>query len=903
MIRLAVRRLWTGRLQAFAPLIALLAATVGFQVVLVSARASQSHVQGVIAANWNPPYDLLVRPPSLVTGLAPGDHLIRPNYLDSAQGGVTMAQVATVRATAGVSVAAPVGVVAVDVLSGNDYSIDVAALPHTSDLNIYRVSTTFTTDGGSSTIAGQNDSNRFIVVQGSKPPYVTIPGSLTGYTIIDILGAKIGCVLWCFTAPSRVPATSAPPYHPPWGGDRFPFEALMTTPIVAVDPAAESALSGLDRCLVAGRNLITADGVTLSRDRTPDGTPSTIPILVNARPGFDDRFHVTVEAADSTAPLVSSLIGGKPGPREAVPGFPRSVLENVLTYHKVADFSSDLNQAWNGSAGIGFLHGGTLYPSATVAVDTLGPVTYRGTAPNLVAQTSSVVSGYDAYTGLQVPNPPETDPYQQFHPLTTDADVGVPWHAFKAVGKYDPSCVTKGSPVARSAFDIYANPDTTTPSGTPLGPNPAITNYVTPMPAIMTNLAGGAYFSDPQRFALGQGDAFLSVVRVKVSGTDQPGPLSQTRLERVAAEIHRRTGLAVDIIKGSSTRAMSIQLPAGHLGRPPMTVHEDWLVENVAINFVSAINTTTVVMSTVVTVVAVLLMMQATYAAVRRRRGELVLLRAVGWPAWRLALLMELEVVGLGVLVAVIALVAAAVIILVNHPTGVVLTGLVLAPPAAIALTVFAGLGPALTASNTRPLATLRGPGRLRRRRRRLIRGPFTLGIREALTTWRWQTLIGAIATAVGAMFLGAVLAIIRDFHASLDSTALAQQLSTEVGPFDVLLGVLAVLLGATTAVSVVLVATRERLPHLATLRALGWSRIQVARLIAGQGLAVGFLGGILGAIALALLTNRVKAGLILTRTSLLSTLALGLATGVTAAVGAVRLVFRRIVVAVLRAG
>ncbi len=131
-------------------------------------------------------------------------------------------------------------------------------------------------------------------------------------------------------------------------------------------------------------------------------------------------------------------------------------------------------------------------------------------------------------------------------------------------------------------------------------------------------------------------------------------------------------------------------------------------------------------------VVAVLLTMQTTYATVRRRRGELVLLRALGWPSWRLALLMELEVVALGMLVALVAVVVGGLIIVVTHPGGGVEGGILLAAPAAIVLTALAGAGPAVIASRTRPLAALRGPGRMRRRRRRLIHGPFSLGIREA---------------------------------------------------------------------------------------------------------------------------------------------------------------------------
>lgn len=198
MIRLAARRLWTRRLQALAPLVALLAATLGFQAVLVSARSTQSHVQGVIAANWNPPYDLLVRPSSLVTGLKTGDHLLQPNYLESAQGGISMQQVTLVRNVQGVTVAAPVGVVAVDYLVGEAYAIDLTKLPHSGDLTVYRLTSSEVTDGGATKVQGDTT---YAIVEGTAPPFLAAePGARTP---MNIDGYVVDCPDFCY-GPSGV---------------------------------------------------------------------------------------------------------------------------------------------------------------------------------------------------------------------------------------------------------------------------------------------------------------------------------------------------------------------------------------------------------------------------------------------------------------------------------------------------------------------------------------------------------------------------------------------------------------------------------------------------------------------------------------------------------------------------
>jgi hypothetical protein len=918
VIRLAARRLWTRRLQALAPLVALLAATLGFQAVLVSARSTQSHVQGVIAANWNPPYDLLVHPASLVTGLTPGDHLLQPNYLLTAQGGITLQQVGRVRGVSGVSVAAPLGIVAIEDLQGVDYTVNVSSLPRSGAVTIFKVTTNFRTDGGQSVIPGRPE---YLIVEGTQPPYTWTA------LYLKIAGSTIQCGdnVECFGAPNLIgdpgplPVMLSPN---PWKTDRFPYYTQITAPVVAVDPVAEEQLAGLNHCLTSGRSLTAADGVSPRTITGSNTVVDQVPVLMNATPGFDEGITATIQRAnqasvDALVPTLTKIPdfnGGPTGPDH--PSYIGGSLFNRLPFQTtVGTLSTTLNQAWNGSHGVGFTGGEEgLFARDSFDVDVTSALKLDGRPPSLTVQaalgasTGFLDSVNDWITGHQGDAPYESQDgsfrtVTALSPTGASSTANTPFHSFNVVGKYDSSCVGAGSPLSGSGYDIYGNVVTRQAGGPVLGPNGSVTNFVSSMPTLMTNLAGGEYFSDPHHFAEGEGDAFLSVIRVKVAGTSTPGPASQARLQRVAADIHRQTGLAVDIIKGSSTQPVRLRLPAGNFGRPEATVTQDWLTENVAINFFQAINNTTVVMSIVVAVVAVLLTMQTTYATVRRRRGELVLLRAIGWPSWRLALLMEFEVIGLGVIVALVALLAAAFMILVNHPGGGIEAGILLAAPAAILLTALAGAGPALTASRTRPLAALRGPGRLRRRRRRLIRGPFSLGIREALTTWRWQTLLGALATAVGALFLGAVLAILHDFHTSLDSTTLAQQLSNEVGPFDVLLGVLAVALGATTAVSVVLVATRERLPHFATLRALGWSRVKVAQVVAGQAISVGLLGGVLGVIALSILANRVKTGIALTWSSQLSPLVLGVATGIAAAIGAVRLVYRRVIVTVLRVG
>ncbi len=77
-----------------------------------------------------------------------------------------------------------------------------------------------------------------------------------------------------------------------------------------------------------------------------------------------------------------------------------------------------------------------------------------------------------------------------------------------------------------------------------------------------------------------------------------------------------------------------------------------------------------------------------------------------------------------------------------------------------------------------------------------------------------------------------------------------------------------------------------ERQPHLATLRALGWSRGLVVRLLAGQALALGLAGGSVGVLAVVAAGKILGAPVQVTLAAALSSLLVALlATGLAATV------------------
>jgi hypothetical protein len=201
----------------------------------------------------------------------------------------------------------------------------------------------------------------------------------------------------------------------------------------------------------------------------------------------------------------------------------------------------------------------------------------------------------------------------------------------------------------------------------------------------------------------------ISVIRVRVAGVTGPNPVSLERIKEVAQLIAVRTHLAVDIVTGSSPAPTTITLPVGAFGQPKLRLTEDWVKKGVAVAILSAVDKKSVVLFTLILVVCALFVANSATAAVRSRRQELGVLACLGWTRPRIyaTVLGELALLGLaaGVAGGALSLPLAAALHL-----SVALDRAVLAVPAAVALAVVAGGGPAWLASRAEPVAAVRPP-------------------------------------------------------------------------------------------------------------------------------------------------------------------------------------------------
>jgi len=112
------------------------------------------------------------------------------------------------------------------------------------------------------------------------------------------------------------------------------------------------------------------------------------------------------------------------------------------------------------------------------------------------------------------------------------------------------------------------------------------------------------------------------------------------------------------------------------------------------------------------------------------------------------------------------------------------------------------------------------------------------------------RTLLGAAGLFIGVAALTVLAGIERGFPGTLVGTVLGNAISVQVRGADFVAVALTIVLAGLSVADVLYLNLRERSAELATLRAVGWSDRQIATVIVLEGLGLGLLGSVAGALA-----------------------------------------------------
>lgn len=869
----------------------ILLAAVSFTLLTSAASTSELRVKRTVAENFQPAYDILVRPSDSFTELERTEGLIQQNYLSGIFGGITRQQYRDIEAITGVEVAAPIANVGF-VPPFEALPIDIS--PYLSDApeSLYRLKVEWLANNG---LSRYPDQDAYVYLT-RRDPFVKVLNGLYvqrpagSHRSYEVCGHFYDQQQEYGTAPFRLDRnvelgcySAVTPkiggYRVDFGSLRFPNvgtvrPAFFPMLVAAIDPEKEQQLLDLGGAIVSGRMLTSDDGVgDASEGQEVFGLDEFIPLLASTRTYTDEEVEVTVELLDApTGRELPSRLS-----RSNAYSFARGLegrevgsfkLSLKPVYERLLDKMSVAPEEWD----IGYPG---YWQTSPVHYDVESEASI---VPRAVRNPAKVfVNNY--YGCCWAPQENRDVQFRKVRGLQANAREGnVP--KLVVVGRFDPGKLPGFSELSRVPLETYYPPlveaaDARTGEllgGRDLLPTQNLGGYVSQPPLLLTTLGGLRALTDSSKFYDASDDAPISVIRVRVSGVTGPDQVSRERIRRVAEEIHATTGLSVDITAGSSPHPVTVELPAGNYGQPPLTVTEGWVEKGVAVRFLEAVDTKSIILLALILVVCSVFLGNSTTASVKARRVEIGTLACLGWPRSKIFAAVLGEVAMMGLLSGIAGFGLALAVISILSLDMTVLHSL-LVVPVAVVLALVAGCIPAWRAAKTVPLDAIRFTTSERLHATRL-RGLLAMAVTNILRRPS-RTALGVVGLAVGVAALTLLITVNRAFQGVLVGNLMGNFISLRIRGVDLLSAVFVVLLGAGSVADVLFLNLRERAPELVTLRTFGWRQSHLLRLAAFEAFAMGVVGSALG-VGIALLVASQIQGFPMATTAIVALMAFG---------------------------
>lgn len=550
-------------------------------------------------------------------------------------------------------------------------------------------------------------------------------------------------------------------------------------PLVAVDPVAEARLLHLNTAVIGGSYLSAAPTRSVP-----------VPLLMAGSIADGEEADVSFDVRSSSS--VSTFTVTAAGAYAELVNATRQSAGTVRTY-------------WTAS-----------------------PVTYQMAANGelvpqpVAADLAAVWSGPYEWAGT----PADAGVLDtEFRTLTPHSALGA-GAAVRAVGVFDPAKVAS-TPAAPNPYQpepvVGADPRSRellggralVADGDPGSYPNAAASLVMPL-ADIGAFTGGYQGSDSA--------APIGVIRVLVAGAAGDGADSGKRVQQVAQEIVRATGLHVDAVLSQTASTRMVDLPAGQHGRPPLLVDEVWYDSGTRTIVQAGMDRRSISLSELVLVAGELFIAWGTWRLMWGRRRELATLRALGWRRRQVGAHLLAEF-------ALTAAVAGAAAVVAGYTVGTALIGrpawawLLLSIPAAVAVILAGVCLPLLRAAGRREPATARP-----RSARELLRTPS-------------RTALGILMVVLACAALSLELATQWAFDGTTQSWA-GRPASWQGTVADIGAVLIVVTLATIMVADLDLVTARERAGEMRTLRAIGWSARDMRRLTLSNAVRLGLVGG-----------------------------------------------------------
>lgn len=819
--------------------------SMGFQLGSAAIETTQVTADRDLSDYWRTTYDILVRPSQSRARIEEQYGLVEANSLSGIYGGITFDQYEEIKALPGVEVAAPIAMLGYipERLRAADFGVQ--ARP-----GFYSTSLSLEIDNGATVYSDVYGGSFFYV------------GKVTPGVIPNVPG--LGMV-------------NVNPHYSITSDLDLPF--LMA----GIDPRQEADLVGLDQALITGEALeasltnpsyeqalrqalnqrlvqseyLEGDASISVQNRTdPEGNPETIvnaPVLINATPYVQLKLRAELRRK-VLPPEVASLedIIARGGAE-----YLRSLPEETVAAQEM-----DSVQAYRQLA-INLLLPNGLAARNPFPFPEVGTIqTFAASLPSPIEYQEAQFSfpGEDILLEILLPRGSDATGFKTEPAYRRSADLSTAWKhnrfeanfEMEASGVFDIERLPRPADVNRVPLETYYPPLAILrydEEGNPVEPrtlNPTLNlaGYIQPPPLLLTTLDAAQLIA---------GENCISAIRVRVAGVDRLDPIARQKIEAVAGEIHRLTGLDVDIMVGSSPKRILVHVPEVGF------VEEQWVQKGINTQIARSISQVNLFLFWVYAGVCTMFVLSTVLVSVLQRQREIGLLKALGWRSRTVFTIVIGEILLIGSAGALLG------IGLSTGPASLLQLELswnrtIRAFLFALAVSAAGGFFPVWSAARSIPAATLQMGQIIPTHKVRFLGGY----ILQSLLRRPLRSLVILLGQAVGSAMVVLILLAISQSQGYLIGTLtiLGEYIQQHIEGYHYLMAALCLLLSALSLGDQMMLAVRDQSREIALLIAVGWRRREIFSIFIAQGLWLGLCGGMMGAIGAVVLFGLLYQGI-----------------------------------------
>ncbi|WP_432359406.1 FtsX-like permease family protein [Sporosarcina sp. UB5] len=754
--------------------------------------------------NWRYQYDILVLPELDTETAGLDDGWVAPQSTVANYGGISMDDLETIRGMPGVKTAAPLSLIGYIPMDG------IGAYYNDAEIGSFHVVQMQTTvfDG----ISNHEIWNHRYISEYSEPDMEFGPLS-------DKFSEENGMFR---------------NYMPPGATFRTPNELML----IAIDPEAEEELYTLSDSLVIGN--------TLSEASNLKGIGATgIPIIVLA----NQRSEMTETLTISEIKVPDNVVE-----KDFVQGA-RKYLSNLPTEERVKLTLPSFSEEWRYKNVELSLLGGEVFteePRGFTSSDKndlfrYSPIFYKdatlekGSIPTIEAQTFFKTNSLHSGLSESLPR------YRIEAEKRQSRAFGLNIIDMYDTDKIEP--VLKGAWKKGDPLDIYTphysviieDGAGNSVDRKPLLPLPYKDTYYTGSPdAIMPLHNARVFYGDRPP---------ISSIRVIVDGVEERSDVSQRKIEDVAKRIMDETGHHVEIMLGSASGKVQVNLGTKKEGMPGV-VEEGWQKAGVSWSIEKQIEKTNVLLFIYLLLISFVFCYTVITHSLLRRSTEFAMLRAIGWSRRKIMGILGFEIIVLSTLAIIpIAIANIWLKILAWHEflliyviiLPIIAVGYVTGSRKSLKLSPRAGLEGEGTQWNFMRLFSINGL--FSYVAHQLIRRPLRFGL---------LTIVLALTAFMSILFI-ATQQSLSDF---LLLSFLGETIDLNLKGFQTVFLVVGLILTIAIVFLLIYLNITERKKEFFILRSIGWSLRRIQIYLSIEVSLVAVIGSILGAFgAYALLT------------------------------------------------